>query len=140
YLNLYGIYHLGDKFDKKYEWKSILKKLRQLCKDVAKKDYPINDDLYKDIKLLFDKRDSLVHHKAHSINLKTSSIDEFDDFINKNLHYAFSDIEKSIGLYDRLKTKLKELEGIEFDVIEQQNKEAKKEFHKAVMSMFIPKT
>lgn len=136
YLNLYGTYNLGDRFDRAFESKPTLVKLSLLCKEVTKKDFP-KGDLYNNIGLLFKKRNSLVHYKAHSIDLKTSSDSEFEDYIYKHVAYAFSDIEKYIGLYDKLKKELKELEGVEYDIIEQQIINAQQELASAIIDMYL---
>ena len=135
YINLYGTYNLGKKFDKECERKPTLKKLCSLCKEVTEKDFPTNEDLYKSLKLLFEKRDALVHYKAHTIDSKASTMSEFEDYLYKHIVYAFSNIDKFILLYDKLKNKLKELEGIEYDIIEEQKIMASKEFSLAIEDM-----
>lgn len=119
-INLYGTYKLGDKFNKEFERKPTLKKLCLLCKEITQKEFPIKDSLYAGLEDLFNKRNDLVHYKAHSIDSRESSDEEFEEFMGKSVAYVFSDIEKNVGLYDSLKNKLQELEGIDYDFIQLQ--------------------
>jgi hypothetical protein len=136
YLNLYGSYHLSEKFDKEYEYKPTLKKLKSLCKDVVKKEFPADDNLYKDIDLLFRKRDSLVHDKVHLVETTLPENELRDPFLDYE-NYIFNDIKKDIGIYDRLKAKLKELEGAEADIIEKLSYEIGTEALRVLMDTFL---
>jgi len=60
FINLYGSYKLGDKFNKEFERKPTLKKLYLLCKEVTKKEFPTEDSLYIDLEDLLNKRNELV--------------------------------------------------------------------------------
>lgn len=135
YINVFGVYNLGKKFNDHYERISTLSKLIIICRAITGKEFP-EGKCQDGIKDLIKKRDKLVHYKTKSIDFKKEDNKAYIKFMKDHVTFVFDDIDEQIKLYMQLKQILKDLVGSPYDIFQQQCMDSFKEIPKTVVEMF----
>lgn len=140
YINLFGVYVLGeDAFFTMYEppknnrpkgfhYKSSIEKLKSICKDVYKLDFPMSE--ITNLQALFDKRDRLVHNKPRPYTLDKPVIifpthpdykDYYKDFngYSNEETFMFDKLDLDMEQYKQLQKTIKNIRSAEYELVEE---------------------
>lgn len=125
FVNLYGAQRVGeDKYYADYESKDAPAKerttegkLKKICKEYLNKPYPTNDKAYSRLISLLNKRDSIVHTKPRAVIIDGEHV-SYDDFMSQT-EYIYKNIDEELESYENLKENMRQLEGKEHDLIEE---------------------
>lgn len=77
-----------------------------------------------------------MHDKPVVIDPKSCSASDVFSFLLKQADHVFKDIENYTNLYDQLKNTLKELDGSDYDIVQQQDIKANEEIRASISDMF----
>ena len=120
FINLYGAQRIGEeKYYTEYEKRGSTTedKIKKICRDYLKSDYPTNDKAYSRLISLMQKRDAIVHTKPHPVIIDGTPV-SYDAFMSQT-EFVFKNLDDEILSYDDLKSNLMKTEKKETDIIQE---------------------
>jgi len=121
FINLYGAQKIGEeKYYGNFEKKgaTTIDKIKQVCLEVSKQNYPTATRAYEHLRSLLKKRDRIVHTKPRSLNFSCidDSANNIMDFFEQT-DFVYADIDEEMQSYENLKKTLCLLDGSAKDLI-----------------------